>query len=63
MTVDSTAPPSAISTRSHDRHPLRNDRRYALIFLGPSLIGLALFTLFPTIMALVMSLFDWPETA
>src|SRR6266540_4604337 len=60
MAVDTTAPPPAVSTRSHDRHPLRNDGRYALIFLGPSLIGLALFTLFPTVMALVMSLFDWP---
>src|SRR6266542_6286043 len=58
--VDTTAPPRAVSTPSHDRHPLRNDGRYALIFLGPSLIGLALFTLFPTVMALVMSLFEWP---
>jgi multiple sugar transport system permease protein len=60
MAIESTAPPPAISTRSGDQHPLRNDGRYALIFLGPSLIGLALFTLFPTVMALVMSLFDWP---
>jgi multiple sugar transport system permease protein len=60
MAIDSTAPPPAVSTRSRDQHPLRNDGRYALIFLGPSLIGLALFTLFPTVMALVMSLFDWP---
>jgi multiple sugar transport system permease protein len=60
MAIDSTAPPPAISTRSRDQQPLRGDGRYALIFLGPSLIGLALFTLFPTVMALVMSLFDWP---
>jgi multiple sugar transport system permease protein len=60
MAIDSTAPPPAISTRSRDQRPLRSDGRYALIFLGPSLIGLALFTLFPTVMALVMSLFDWP---
>jgi len=60
MAIDSTAPPPAISTRSRDQRPLRNDGRYALIFLGPSLLGLALFTLFPTVMALVMSLFDWP---
>jgi multiple sugar transport system permease protein len=60
MAIDPTARLSAVAPRSHDRHPLRNDRRYALIFLGPSLLGLALFTLFPTLMALVMSLFDWP---
>ncbi len=39
---------------------LQDDRRHALIFLGPSVLGLALFTLFPTVMALVMSLFNWP---
>jgi multiple sugar transport system permease protein len=60
MAIDATAPRSGASSRSHDRHPLRSDRRYALIFLAPSLIGLAVFTLFPTVMALVMSLFDWP---
>ena len=60
MAIDTTAPPSGVSLRSHDRHPLRNDRRYALVFLAPSVIGLALFTLFPTVMALVMSLHDWP---
>lgn len=38
----------------------RQDRRFAWVFLGPSLLGLALFTLFPTVMALSMSLFDWP---
>ena len=60
MAIDTTAPPPGVSARSHVRHPLRNDRRYALIFLAPSLLGLAVFTLFPTVMALVMSLFDWP---
>jgi multiple sugar transport system permease protein len=40
--------------------PRRSDRRSAWFFLGPSVLGLAAFTLFPTVMALAMSLFDWP---
>ena len=59
MAIDITAGPPGASPRSA-RHPLRNDRRYALLFLAPSVLGLALFTLFPTVMALVMSTFDWP---
>jgi multiple sugar transport system permease protein len=39
---------------------LRRDGRAAGVFLTPSLVGLALFTLFPTAMALGISLFDWP---
>jgi multiple sugar transport system permease protein len=39
---------------------LRRDGRPAGVFLTPSLVGLALFTLFPTAMALGISLFDWP---
>lgn len=58
MAFDTTSPPPEVSPRSHA--PLRGDRRYALIFLAPSVFGLALFTMFPTVMALVMSLFDWP---
>ena len=60
MAIENTAPAPGASPASHRRYRLRDDRRHALIFLGPSLIGLALFTLFPTVMALVMSLFDWP---
>ncbi len=60
MAIDTTAPPLEGSPPSQVRRGLRDDRRHALFFLGPSLIGLALFTLFPTGMALVMSLFDWP---
>jgi multiple sugar transport system permease protein len=59
MAIDITAGRPGASPRSV-RHPLRNDRRYALLFLAPSVLGLALFTLFPTVMALVMSTFDWP---
>lgn len=42
------------------RPALRRDGRAAGIFLAPSVAGLALFTLFPTAMALGISLFDWP---
>jgi len=60
MAIDTIAPPPVVSPPSHVRLRLRDDRRHAILFLGPSLLGLALFTLFPTVMALVMSLFDWP---
>jgi multiple sugar transport system permease protein len=60
MAIDTTAPPLEGSPPSQVRRGLRDDRRHALFFLGPSVLGLALFTLFPTVMALVMSLFDWP---
>jgi multiple sugar transport system permease protein len=60
MAIDTTAPAPEVSPGAHLRTRLRDDRRHALIFLGPSLLGLALFTLFPTVMALVMSLFNWP---
>lgn len=38
----------------------RTERRFAGAFLAPGVLGLMLFTLFPTVMALAMSLFDWP---
>jgi multiple sugar transport system permease protein len=60
MAIDTTAPPPSVSAAPHVGQRLRDDRRHAVIFLGPSLLGLAVFTLFPTVMALVMSLFDWP---
>jgi multiple sugar transport system permease protein len=60
MAIDTTAPPLEGSPPSQVRRGLRDDRRHALFVLGPSVLGLALFTLFPTVMALVMSLFDWP---
>jgi multiple sugar transport system permease protein len=60
MAIDTTAPEPRASAPSQVRRGLRDDRRHALFFLGPSMLGLALFTLFPTVMALVMSLFDWP---
>ncbi len=60
MAIDTTAPPPRVSPALRVGQRLRDDRRHALIFLGPSVLGLALFTLFPTVMALVMSLFNWP---
>jgi multiple sugar transport system permease protein len=57
------APPERVppGSRPAGRRPaLRRDGRYAGVFLAPSLVGLALFTLFPTAMALGISLFDWP---
>jgi multiple sugar transport system permease protein len=57
------APPERVppgSAPAGPRPALRRDGRAAGIFLAPSLIGLALFTLFPTAMALGISLFDWP---
>src|ERR1700675_1695283 len=60
MAIDTTAPPPKVSPAVRVGQRLRDDRRHALIFLGPSVLGLALFTVFPTVMALVMSLFNWP---
>ena len=60
MASDATAATPVALPPSQIRSRLRDDRRHAIAFLGPSLLGLAVFTLFPTVMALVMSLFDWP---
>jgi multiple sugar transport system permease protein len=60
MAIDTSAPSPTVSPALRVGRRLRDDRRHALIFLGPSVLGLALFTLFPTVMALVMSLFNWP---
>ena len=61
-TTTTAAPPGAPpgTTRAGRRPALRRDARHAGVFLAPSLAGLALFTLFPTAMALGISLFDWP---
>jgi len=62
--VNTTVAPTGTSPARDDRPgrrpALRRDGRYASVFLAPSLGGLALFTLFPTAMALGISLFDWP---
>ena len=36
------------------------ERRSAYAFISPALIGLSVFTVLPTVLAIVMSLFDWP---
>ena len=36
------------------------ERRSAFAFISPALIGLSVFTVLPTALAIVMSLFDWP---
>jgi len=36
------------------------ERRSAFAFISPALIGLSVFTVLPTVLAIVMSLFDWP---
>ena len=59
-TATSTDAPPGTARAERRPRGLRRDGRYAWIFLGPSLAGLALFTLFPTAMALGISLFDWP---
>ena len=59
-TATSTEAPPGSARAERRPRGLRRDGRYAWIFLGPSLAGLALFTLFPTAMALGISLFDWP---
>ncbi len=38
----------------------RVERRQALGFISPALLGLAVFTVLPVGLAIVMSLFDWP---
>jgi len=58
-TVAPPRPPKP-ATRAGRRPALRRDGRYAGIFLTPSVGGLLLFTLFPTAMALAISLFDLP---
>src|SRR6476661_6632110 len=60
MTIGTTARTPGVSPPPRVPKRLRDDRRHAFFFLGPSVLGLAIFTLFPTVMALVMSLFDWP---
>ncbi|MDX2969985.1 carbohydrate ABC transporter permease [Kribbella solani] len=63
MATQTTAAPPGTpprAARAGRRPALRRDGRYASVFLAPSLGGLALFTLFPTAMALAISLFDWP---
>lgn len=45
---------------SAPRRTRRSEGRVALGFLTPSALGLTFFVLFPTILAIVTSLFNWP---
>lgn len=46
--------------RGSPRRRKRSERGPAVAFLTPSAIGLTVFILIPTILAIVTSLFDWP---
>jgi multiple sugar transport system permease protein len=46
--------------RGGRRRSVRRDGRAAVLFAGPSLIGLAVFTVFPIVMSLATGFFNWP---
>lgn len=48
------------SRRAGGSRSSRRDVRGAAVFIGPLLLGFALFTAFPVLYSLVMSVFDWP---
>lgn len=50
---------TATSNRSGRIVRRRKERQSVPVFLAPSVVGLSLFTLFPIIMTLVMSMFHW----
>lgn len=39
---------------------LKAERRQALGFVSPALLGLSIFTALPVVLSIIMSLFDWP---
>lgn len=55
ITESSIAPRRGGTTRLQ-----RMERRHALGFISPAVIGLSVFTVLPVGLAVVMSLFDWP---
>lgn len=61
MTASSMKAPMRPTSRSAQiSRKKRSDAGSALVFVSPALIGLTIFTLFPIIMSLVVSVFDWP---
>ncbi len=58
------ARPSRSLRPGDERQPQKRQRKSeasaALLFASPSIAGLALFTLFPVLMSLVMSFYNWP---
>ncbi|MGC0249423.1 carbohydrate ABC transporter permease [Pseudactinotalea sp. Z1748] len=54
-------PEAAVTPKEERRRkPLRNEGRAAFGFLTPSVAGLTLFLLFPSVLAVVTSFFHWP---
>lgn len=52
-----------MTTTVHDRRRgalARAESRHALGFVSPALAGLALFTVVPVVLSIVMAFFDWP---
>ncbi|MCI2959452.1 sugar ABC transporter permease [Agromyces atrinae] len=63
MTRTETRAPRAAGATRATRRPsalARAERRQALGFITPAVLGLSLFTIVPVGLAIVMSLFDWP---
>lgn len=48
------------TSRRRRRSFARAEARQALGFASPALVGLALFTIVPVVLSIVMSFFDWP---
>ncbi|WP_197511808.1 sugar ABC transporter permease [Tessaracoccus coleopterorum] len=48
------------TARSTRGNLARIEARQALGFASPALVGLALFTIVPVVLSVVMSFFDWP---
>ncbi|MGC3953597.1 MAG: sugar ABC transporter permease [Propionicimonas sp.] len=51
---------TATATRRRRSALARMESRQALGFASPALVGLALFTIVPVVLSVVMSFFDWP---
>ncbi|MFT3887869.1 MAG: sugar ABC transporter permease [Arachnia sp.] len=51
---------TATATRRRRGALARMEARQALGFASPALVGLALFTIVPVVLSIVMSFFDWP---
>ncbi|MET7331763.1 sugar ABC transporter permease [Nonomuraea sp. NPDC005650] len=58
-TIEAVPRRAAAAGGRRSRH-LRRDGKAAALFAAPSLVGLTLFTLFPIVMSLVISFFQWP---
>lgn len=57
-TIRAASPRSHVAVKRRGRK--RTDTRAALGFLTPSALGLTFFVLFPSILAVITSLFNWP---